>query len=288
MISDDVSTTADDAVARYYDRNTLRFLVFGGGARALSIHRELWGPGVETAEDAKRFVNRLLARQLAAMDAESASVLDLGCGVGGTIFHLAETDVTARLHGVTISGRQQRLARAFARRRGLTARCTVHLADFERMELDLAADLAVAVESFAHARSAARFLRTAAAHLRPGGRLVIVDDFLAREESRLTPAERRIIGLLRRGWRLGNLTTVAACVSSAREADLVPADEVDLTPLVRPGRPRDAVIALLGPLFERLGLIGVPFFGNMIGGDALQTGLRTGLVEYRMLAFDRV
>jgi hypothetical protein len=47
------------------------------------------------------------------------------------------------------------------------------------------------------------------------------------------------------------------------------------------------LIAVVAPLFERLGLAGVPFFGNMIGGNALQIGLREGLLRYRMLSFRR-
>jgi hypothetical protein len=34
---------------------------------------------------------------------------------------------------------------------------------------------------------------------------------------------------------------------------------------------------------ERLQLVGIPFFGNMIGGNALQMGLRGGYLKYHML-----
>ena len=66
---------------------------------------------------------------------------------------------------------------------------------------------------------------------------------------------------------------------------LEPVSEVDLTDLIRLGRPRDLAIALLSPLFRRIGLSRLPFFGNMIGGNALQVGLRDGLFTYRFLVF---
>ena len=47
------------------------------------------------------------------------------------------------------------------------------------------------------------------------------------------------------------------------------------------------LIAGLAPLFRGLRLVGVPFFGNMIGGDALQRGLRRGDFSYRMLVWRR-
>ncbi len=279
--------TPADPVARYYDRNTLRFLIAGGGARALAIHRELWGEGVRTAEEAKRYVNRLVEEQVRGLGA-APEVVDLGCGVGGTLLHLAERIPAAHLHGLTISARQAGLARRFVRLRGHGRRCRIHHGDFETLRLDVRADAAVGIEAFAHARSPAGFLDAAAAHLRVGGRLVLVDDFLARDDARLSPDERRRVELLRRGWRLSSAVTADACVGAARRSGLHLLEDRDLTPLVRPGRPRDRAVALLAPWLERLGLVDVPFFGNMIGGNALQEGLREGFLRYRMLVFERV
>ena len=117
---------------------------------------------------------------------------------------------------------------------------------------------------------------------------MLVDDFLARDDARLSPNERRRVELLRRGWRLSSAVTADACVRAARQSGLDLLEDRDLTPLVRPGRPRDRAVALLAPWLERLGLVDVPFFGNMIGGNALQEGLREGFLRYRMLVFERV
>ena len=51
---------APDPVARYYDSNTGRFLLVGRAGASHSIHRQLWGPGVDTAEDASDYINRLI------------------------------------------------------------------------------------------------------------------------------------------------------------------------------------------------------------------------------------
>jgi len=276
-----------DPVARYYDRNTLRFLLFGGGTRTLSIHRELWGPGVDTPASAKRYVNALIEQEVRALALDHPTVLDLGCGVGGTLLHLAERFPGGDLHGVTISGRQHALARGFAARRGLSGRCHLHHADFEEMRLDIRADAAIAVEAFAHASRPSRFFEAAAGHLRERGRLILVDDFLARNEADLDARARHHVGLFRSGWRLGSLCTAAACADAARGTGLRLVQDTDLTGLVRPGRPRDRMIARLSPWFERLGLVDIPFFANMIGGNALQAGLREGFLRYRMLTFER-
>lgn len=279
-----------DQVARYYDRNTSRFLRFGGGASALAIHRELWGPGVTTAAGAKRYVNVLLADEIPS---GAEAILDLGCGVGGTMIDLASRFPTATLHGVTLSARQVELAGRFAGEHGVAERCHFHLGDFESLDLEarhgsalLRADAVLSVEAFAHAADPKAFFATARRHLsEPHGRVIVVDDFLARDPAALPAPHRSLVEDFRAGWRLGSLITMARCASAARAAGLELVANRDLTPLVRPGRTRDRVIARLAPIFAHLGLVRIPFFGNMIGGDALQQGIREGIFEYRMLVF---
>jgi hypothetical protein len=138
-----------------------------------------------------------------------------------------------------------------------------------------------------HSDTPEAFFESVAAHVREGGHLLVVDDFLAEEESMLGEAERRHVRSFCAGWRATSLCTVATCVRSAGRFGLVPQGSTDLTGLIRLGRPRDRVISRLTPLFARLRLGGIPFFDNMIGGNALQTGLREGFLTYRLLRFER-
>ena len=85
------------------------------------------------------------------------------------------------------------------------------------------------------------------------------------------------------------MDTVGRLESEARRQGLALETNIDLTSLTRPGtRLRDHVIALTSPLCERVGLAEVPFFGNVIGGHALQLGLRDGFLQYRLLVFRKV
>jgi cyclopropane fatty-acyl-phospholipid synthase-like methyltransferase len=139
-------TAESSPVAAYYERNTSRFLRFGGGAGSGAIHRQLWGPGVTSVAQAAAFIHHELAAAVAVEpQGERSVVLDLGCGVGGTAIHLARAFPAARVHGVTISATQSQLAREAAAHAGVSDNCAFHVADFEQWRADVRADVALAI-----------------------------------------------------------------------------------------------------------------------------------------------
>jgi SAM-dependent methyltransferase len=285
------------SVAEYYDRNTSWFLRFGRSRRSVAIHRELWGPGVRTPEEAGAYINGWIADAVVQL-VEAGTLppprvfFDLGCGVGGTLFQLAERFPEAHLHGVTLSRRQVEWAEQLRASREGGARCHFLQGDFHRLDFgvgtaSIEADVSVAIEAFVHARAPVAFLRTAAEHTRAGGRLFLVDDFLTRPRKSLSPTERQRVSEFEAGWRLGSLCTVDALCADASQNGWVPRQITDLTPLFRPGRLRDRLIARLSPWFQRAGWGRIPFFGNMIGGNALQIGLTEGFLRYQCIEFER-
>jgi cyclopropane fatty-acyl-phospholipid synthase-like methyltransferase len=207
--------------------------------------------------------------------------------VGGTLFHLARGFPEAELIGVTISQRQLELAEKLNGLERLGGRVSFKQADFHTMHLGTQADVALAVESFAHSDAPPHFFKSAAEHVRPGGHLLLVDDFLSDEEALLSVAQQRLVQDFRRGWHVRSVCAVAECERAAAELGLALERNHDLSPLIRLGRPRDRVIARLAPAFSRMRLAGIPFFDNMMGGHALQQGLREGFIEHRMLTFRR-
>ena len=274
------------ALRRYYEASTRRFLAFGGSGGSLAIHRGLWAPGIDSAEVAANHINRLVVGRLHALDIDApARVRDLGCGVGGSLLHFARAWPGARLEGVTLSPVQAAMAREFAAARGLGARIEVACGDFLSPPA-APADLAVAIESHVHAPSAEAFLAAARGHLRAGGHLVLVDDMLARQASRLGPAEARLVATLRRGWHLGHLPEAEALKQAARAAGLVCRRDEDLTHLLRLTRLRDRVLHLLAPVADAAGLGRWPLFSNMIGGNALTRAYRRGVMRYRLMIFE--
>lgn len=279
--------TADqvERVREFYDRNTSRFERLGQGGA--SIHRAVWGPGVATREHAFHHVEDRLLGLLA--DRHDPVVVDLGCGVGGSLITLAQQRLDLRGEGVTISPAQVARAAELVADEGLADRVRCREGDFlaPPPDLDGCADLVFSIEAFVHGPDPAAYFRSAARLLRPGGLLAVCDDLLSPAGAWPDDAAARLLAQFRDGWRVGSLVTVDQAVAGARAAGLELADDDDLTPYLELRRPRDrAVSALLavarGPLRPR-----GEYWRMLSGGDALQRCLVSGLVGYRLLVFVR-
>jgi SAM-dependent methyltransferase len=263
------------AVRDYYDANTWKFLLAGGER---GIHRELWGPGVTSRGEAVHHAHAVVLDQLAPGDRR---VLDLGCGVGTAALYLAQRR-PVEVVGVSISPTQVRLADRFAARgEPLQGRVRFAVADFTALPGDLTGfDLAFAIESFVHADPAAAFFDQAARALRPGGALVVVDD--VRAGGRDDPA----LDDVKAGWHAPSLLSVAEAEALATDAGLALVASDDLSSMQRMGRPRDRLIHAALPLLRRLRSRSM-WAQSLVGGNALQQCHRAGVLEYRMLRFER-
>jgi cyclopropane fatty-acyl-phospholipid synthase-like methyltransferase len=276
-------------IIRYYDSNTARFLKFGHGAGSKAIHRAVWAGGVETRHEAMNYVNFLIAG--AVKSSAAGRVLDIGCGVGGSMLYLAER-TSAQISGVTISPRQAEVGQQLIESAGCADRCSILAADFTDSQLSegLTApyDVAYAIESFLHMPDAEHFFSQAARLLHPGGTLLVCDDFLAAETEIETEAGKRakLIGRFRRGWQVQSLYTVQQVRRCAEKEGLQLSEMQDLSPAIELNRPRDMLIRLLVGL---LGWMPVrrPFWHNLLGGDSLQRLLLRGDIRYLLLRFEK-
>jgi cyclopropane fatty-acyl-phospholipid synthase-like methyltransferase len=277
-------------VADYYDANTRRFLLVNESSIG-AIHRGVWTPEVTSKDEAADTVNRLMIERLRDHLPETGGrVLDLGCGVGATMVRLARA-TDAHVTGVTISQVQAEFgAKRFAAE-GLAERCHIVCADFADLPAEPRYHAMVAIEAVVHSPSLADLIPALAARLHPGGRLIVCDDWMT-DKDRGLPARERCLAQFRAGWRIGSLHTVAELADMADRAGLRLVEDQDLTSYLRLGRPRDRLVNLaLGATralpWIRDRVVEIPFWANMIGGSALQTGLSRRWLEYRLLVLER-
>ena len=279
----------NDPVGRYYDKNTPRFLSLGHGSSAKAIHRAVWAPGVEDREEAIHYIHTLLSEEIEKAGAER--ILDIGCGVGGTILYLAER-YPASFLGVTLSSVQASLGASYLAEADPPGHCSIMQGDFclpeARTALGKGFDLAFAVEAFLHMKDPECFLQSAADILRPGGILVVADDFLTSRggDSPRGVKAGRMVESFREGWHARSLISSDSFLTRAGSFGFTGTENYDLTPYLELDRPRDLFLRPLAALVRRLPHSS-PLWSNIVGGDALQFCLKKGLVEHRFIVLRR-
>ena len=270
-------------VRRYYDHNSERFERFGHGGA--SIHRAVWAPGVQTREAAIHHLDERLLAELRPLGG-SPRVVDLGCGLGASLLYLAAR-LPVQAEGITISARQAERAATLIAAAALRGRVRVRQGDYLSLPADIQAmDLAFAIESFVHSPDGPRFFRSAARALRPGGKLILCDDFLASATPPARARHRRWLDQFRHGWRVGTLISADTAAQLARAEGLELVGSEDVTAQLELRRPRDVAIGLLLGLLRPLPPPG-EYWRGLRGGHALQLALRAGVLQYRVLTFQR-
>ncbi len=266
---------------RYYDENTPRFVRRGyGGA---FMHRAVWAPGVTSRDAAFSWVENLVLKEIGEAS-PSTTVLDLGCGVGESLVYIAKQSAVRGI-GVTLSGVQVAHARERFARAGLSERLSCVQTSFLALPpIAPPVDVAFAIESFAHSSSGELFFESVSRVLRPGGRLVVCDDFLA--ERTLSQNEARLVERFREGWRVGTLVSLERASVQAKNHGFSLLRSLDLTGYLEPSDLRQLGIRFGGWLGRRLGLDS-EYLRSWDGGDALRRSLASGAIGYRVATFAR-
>lgn len=288
LMNDALNREQARQVRDYYDRNTARFLRWGKDDGTCNLHAALWPPGVVCLGDAMHYSNELVAREIERCPYPVARVLDLGCGVGGSLFYLGRRLPRVQMFtGVSLSPVQVERARLLIpddlKGRFHFAEGSFLMLRGERFK----ADFSYAIEAFSHGPDPERFFDVQASLLPPGGRLAIIDDCLsdAVETGALPAHQRRLLDRYRRSWLLPGLQAVSDLRLLAAEKGFHLIEDRDLTPYLRLGRPRDKAISLLvkclGPWMGR-----DTYLRSLLGGDAKQKCYLAGLIQYRMLLFE--
>ena len=281
-----MADTAAETIRQYYDRLTPRFVALGQRGSHGALHRAVWAPGVKSARGAFRYVEDEIAKLLQRLPTPlaAAHVVDLGCGVGASLCHLAER-LPVRATGVTVSPVQARLARRRLQRAGIADRVRCVEADFCDLPHDVApADLAFAIESFAHVADPVRFFTQCRGLVRPGGLLVICDDFQRCVDD---GAAALAVESFRRGWHINTLIDRERLRTLARTAGFEHELTQDLSPYLHLRRVRDRLIDVLLAL-ARWQRPESTRDSYLSGGSALQSCLERGWIGYDLAVFRRL
>ena len=164
-----------------------------GDDLALGWHFGYYDTGIRGTKQAMHNMDVYVDRLLDIRD-RPQTILDAGCGVGGTVVHLAKTHPTSQFYGIMLG------ASEVAHAKKLQTRFDLANATFSQQYYnaptfpDAFFDAAYALESFTHGADDAAFLRQMHRVLKPGGRLIILDIFArSRDVSLVQTIRHRIL-----------------------------------------------------------------------------------------------
>jgi len=199
---DDSMTGIEEEVARYYERFRSKFEQWWAADKTLGIHFGYYDKGVTSHVQSIFAMNDFTWSLLQIPPGASATILDVGCGVGGTSIYLARKHPQASFTGIDIVPTQINLAIRFAEQWGVSANTKFIVGSYLRTGFPgNYFDGVLALESINYAQDINTFIQEMYRVLKPGCRLVILDGF--RNNKPVNPVLRK----LHKMWLDGNALT---------------------------------------------------------------------------------
>ncbi len=229
-----------DEVNEYYDECQVDYAMIWGTNDHLSMHYGYHEDGM-SHDEAVVNLTRVVAER-ADIDADDR-VLDAGCGVGGSAIWIAENHGT-EVTGININQNQIEKARRGASRHGVEDLTDFRVMDFTDTEFeDESFSVVWAVEAACHAEDKQEFLREMYRVLEPGGRIVVADGFVGKDEL----SDREVNGLeaMLEGMAAPNLDTYEEFLEHAEEVGFTGVEFEDRYDSVYPSARRIYLMTLL-------------------------------------------
>ena len=244
------------------------------------IHHGYWKTGLESKEEAQgQLIEQLIAR---AQIQPRATILDVGCGLGGTAIYLHKK-LGGQVTGVTISPRQIQIGNELALSRGADVRLV--LMDAETLTLDGSFDVVLSVEAISHLSRKADCFRSMARLLKAGGKLVIVDWF--RSHTASPKQEREFLHPIERAMLVPKLELPSVYMKHVTEMGVKVIEFEDLSAKVQ--KTWDLAIDLIrNPTLWKLAAArGRDFLAFLEGFRAMRAGYKSKALIYGMLIGQR-
>ena len=166
-------------IADYYDQTEEHFQQFWKLSQARALHYGIWYPETRTFVESLNNTNKLVA-EWGEVNKKSY-VLDAGCGIGGSSLFLAQHH-GCKVRGVSLSRKQVSKATKMVRAEKLDELATFQCESYTALSLpDNSFDVAFAIESMSSSQQTEAFLREMYRVLKPGGRLIVLDFFKAKD-----------------------------------------------------------------------------------------------------------
>ena len=189
----------------YYNTCWLSRFESGHNPKSLAMHLGFFDSDNEDNDLAKIRTNELIVQIINKKSSEELIIVDLGCGVGGSCFYLANTFLNSTVYGVNISKTQIHFANN-KKQTNLDSQIQFLEKDFSETSLPTGiSDVVISIESICHAINKKQVFEEAYRILKKGGKFILFDYF----ESRVVTnkEEKELLNTFRSGWAVDNYLT---------------------------------------------------------------------------------
>jgi cyclopropane fatty-acyl-phospholipid synthase-like methyltransferase len=263
----------NDDISRYYDLSEVHYRRIWGLDKYRSLHYGYWDSSVKNFQEALLNINRVLADRAEINGGET--VLDAGCGVGGSSLWLAK-ERNCQVVGISLNQRQVTKANRFALDAGLSDKLRFERKDYMNTGYPQNSfDVVWGIESLCYADDKGLFLKEAHRILRPGGRLIIADFF---KVDRLDAKDAARVKEWANGWAVNDFSTAEEFNAKLIENAFEKTENIDVTDAIMPSAKKLYQSYLMGGMAAKLYSIFRP--------NATQLGknnVRNAYLQYKTL-----
>ena len=217
---------------------------------------------------------------------EKSNVLDAGCGYAGTAMYIAEKK-KCHVEAITLVDEQVSKAKELIKERGLEKYVNVSIQDFMKTNFkDNTFDVVYGIESICYAYPKKDFLKEVYRILKPGGVLIILDGFNAKEKKDYSKKETKILKKISDGWAFNTLESVKHFKDACKEIGYASTEYKNLykniiktSKILYTASYPAYIVDFFGRLFRIRNKYGK---GNVDAARYQYIGLKKGLWEYGM------
>ena len=223
----------NDDVARYYDVTEQQYRRMWQLQKSRSLHYGLWDASTKNFHEALLNTNKVLAN-LARVNSTD-TVLDAGCGIGGSSLWLA-ANKKCTVTGISLSAKQVATGNALAKKEGLDDLVHLEKRDYTATGFpDACFDVVWAIESICQANDKNDFVKEAYRILKPGGRLIMADYF---KQPGLAGKDAKMMQDWAHGWALNDFEVLGIFENMLKNAGFNNVDIKEVTDAIRPSAKR--------------------------------------------------